>query len=260
MRMPFSFGERQEIAGIVRPRQMYMKGSLTYMQWKGWRGEFCYDAWQAEYYAGEFRAYELKGMRILEIGFGDGGFLAWARDRGANVCGTELIRDLVEAGKKKGFDVVCGEVDQAHELAGREFDLIVAFDVFEHIELPRLRVYMKMYRSLLSESGEVLCRFPNGQSPWGRTYQYADATHVSVLSAPVMDQICRETGLTVIEARNPYRVKGSGLRCLLRAILYSLRDALHFCLRKIYMLEPTFLDPNVVVRMGLSKRVSQEST
>jgi len=222
-----------------------------YMQWKGWHGGFFCDARQEECLSGEFKSYNLKGMKILEIGFGDGAFLAWARDHGAQVSGTELIHELVEIGKRKSFEVFHGQIDEVPDLAAREFDLIVALDVFEHIEIDRLKRLLKVLRNLLSERGEIICRFPNGESPFGRIYQHADATHVSVLSGPIMSQLCQEAGLAVIESRNAYRYRGTGLKRPLRQLLYVFRDSLHFCIDKIYLIGTTTLDPHIVVRIGL---------
>ena len=224
-----------------------------YMQWKGWQGEFSYDLRQEECFTAEFKNCSLKGLRILEIGFGNGAFLAWARKHGAHVSGTELILELVEIGRMKGIDVFHGQVDEVEQLTGREFDLIVAFDVFEHIEIERLKLHLKLLRNLLSERGEIICRFPNGESPFGRIYQHADVTHVSVLSGPIMSQLCQEAGLAVIESRNAYRYRGTGPKGFLRLILYLLRDVLHFCIDKIYLIGTTSLDPTTVVRIGLPK-------
>jgi len=224
----------------------------SYMCWKGWEGRFTYNTRQAECFSGEFKAYKLNGMNILEIGFGDGAFLAWAQKQGANVYGTELISELVEAGEKKGFKVFFGEIDQIRELMGRKFDLIVAFDVFEHIQVDKLKLHLRVLRDLLSQRGELICRFPNGESPLGRIYQHADITHVSVLSGPIMKQLCGEVSLEVIEYRNPYRFRGKGSKRLLRIASYVFRNMVHFCVAKAYLLGNTPLDPNVVVRIKRS--------
>jgi len=55
------------------------------MQWKGWQRGFTYGTRQAECFSGEFKNYNLKGLRILEIGFGDGAFLAGTRALGPHI-------------------------------------------------------------------------------------------------------------------------------------------------------------------------------
>ena len=50
-----------------------------YEKWKGWTSYFEFSAEEAEYFAGELRGIPLAGKSVLDLGFGSGGFLAWAR-------------------------------------------------------------------------------------------------------------------------------------------------------------------------------------
>ena len=66
-----------------------------YTQWKGWRGEFATTDREARYYAAELADVALAGRRVLELGFGNGNFLAWAREQGAQVTGTEVLLEFI---------------------------------------------------------------------------------------------------------------------------------------------------------------------
>src|ERR1700755_1345768 len=61
-----------------------------YAEWKRWDGAAAPDEKDARYFAAEFEGVALAGKRVLEIGFGNGRFLAWARDAGARVVGVEI--------------------------------------------------------------------------------------------------------------------------------------------------------------------------
>jgi hypothetical protein len=50
-----------------------------YADWKNWRGEFAPSDHEARYFAAELADVPLAGKRVLEIGFGNGSFLAGRR-------------------------------------------------------------------------------------------------------------------------------------------------------------------------------------
>jgi len=133
---------------------------------------------------------------VLEIGFGNGSFLAWAKAQGADVVGTEIDAPMIERARAKGFDAQPASL-VALAAVGQRFDLVVAFDVFEHWDKAELVENLKQIAALLRPGGLVLARFPNGQSPFGRVHQYGDLTHQTVLSASSVAQLARLTGFTL---------------------------------------------------------------
>ena len=172
-----------------------------YSDWKDWHGEFSPSDREARYFAAELSGIVLAGKRMLEIGFGNGSFLAWAKAQGADVVGTEIDAPMVERARVKGFDAQPASL-VALAAAGQRFDLVVAFDVFEHWDKAELVENLKQIAALLRPGGLVLARFPNGQSPFGRVHQYGDLTHQTVLSASSVAQLARLTGFTLVRVRN----------------------------------------------------------
>ena len=75
----------------------------NYTEWKRWDGVFAASDKEARYFAAEFADIPLRGRRVLEIGFGNGSFLAWAKGEGADVAGIELNEDMRDAARKNGF-------------------------------------------------------------------------------------------------------------------------------------------------------------
>lgn len=176
-----------------------------YTEWKEWRGDFRASARESRYFAAELASTPLAGRRVLEIGFGDGAFLAWAKAQGADIAGTETQAPLIAAARAKGFEAYPADLD-ALLAAGRRFDLVVAFDVIEHWDMQTLIANLKQIHALLDAGGLLLARFPNGQSPFGRVYQYGDITHRSVLSASSIGQVAQLTGFDVVRVGNAARV------------------------------------------------------
>jgi SAM-dependent methyltransferase len=79
----------------------------------------------------------LGDRRILEVGSGRGGELAWMRDLGAsprNLAGIDLLPDRVEAAKRAfpEFDLRAGNAEHL-PYADASFDLVLAITVFSSI-------------------------------------------------------------------------------------------------------------------------------
>lgn len=115
------------------------------------------------------------GMRVLEIGCGEGGVLKAFIDRGCTGVGVELDAPRVVLAKEyMGAELAANKVhfiskdiyqtDPVTELGGL-FDIIVLKDVIEHIhDQPRLIGWMKGF---LKPGGVVFFGFPPWQMPFG---------------------------------------------------------------------------------------------
>ncbi len=78
-----------------------------------------------------FRPYR-RNNRLLDVGCGAGSFmLAAARDNW-QVYGTEISQTAAEHVRKQGFDVFCGELENAN-YPDEYFDVIIASEVLEHV-------------------------------------------------------------------------------------------------------------------------------
>jgi SAM-dependent methyltransferase len=164
-----------------------------YAGWKGWR-EAAFgrcprtqrDIFDAEW--ARLRLGRPAGRRVLELGFGHGAFAGWCRSTGAVWLGVEANPLLVEWAGRAGFDATTALPE-----SGR-YDVVCAFDVFEHVPGEELPGLMTRLRGLLSPGGIVLARFPNGDSPLGLPHQYGDWTHCTVIGEGRWRQLAHETG------------------------------------------------------------------
>jgi len=172
-----------------------------YVQWKHWHGDFCASDRDVRYFAAEFSGIELNAKRVLEIGFGNGSFLAWAKAQGALVAGTEIDEVMLAHARAHGFDAYPAALDVLATATPR-FNLVVAFDVFEHWDKDTLIANLKCIATLLDAGGLLLARFPNGHSPFGRVHQHGDITHQTALSKSSMEQLAGMTGFTVVRVNN----------------------------------------------------------
>ncbi|MGJ0507154.1 MAG: class I SAM-dependent methyltransferase [Methylocystis sp.] len=205
-----------------------------YEVWKAWDKPFTYSAEDDAYFAGETRGIVVAGGRLLEVGYGSGSFLAWARDKGAEVAGVEIIPSLVEAAARAGIETLPPTLENIKTTIA-PFDTIVALDVFEHLTLGEIRHYLHACAALAAERCHLLLRFPNAQSPFGLAPQNGDATHVSQLSQGVFEQLIQDTPWRIVRYAPAYRLHGGGLfKRLRRWAQYAARDLISAFLNATY--------------------------
>jgi SAM-dependent methyltransferase len=168
----------------------------AYAQWKGWDetafGRF--NANDARYY--QWHVDRATGgrapRRVLEVGFGNGSFLGFGRDRGWEMTGVEVSPDLRARAEGAGYRAAADIDALTNE---PPFDLVVLFDVLEHIEADQLIAFMRKLRGLLAPHGAILLRVPNGDSPFGRRHQHGDLTHRVTIGEFMLRQIAAASDL-----------------------------------------------------------------
>ena len=219
----------------------------SYSEWKRWDGAFAATDKETRYFAAEFRDVPLQGRRVLEIGFGNGSFLAWAKSQGAAVAGLELNAEMRDAALRSGFVVFDATLA---ELATRDarYDLVVAFDVLEHWDARELVENFSAVRTLLSDGGIFVSRFPNGQSPFGRVNQHGDFSHKSTLSTYKIEYLAGVSGLDIVRIGNPCRVSSQpGMLASVRQWwLARRRRRIERTIARLYGVRRLPLDPNLV--------------
>ena len=137
---------------------------------------------QSGYFAAEVRKTKQPlpaGAKVLEVGFGKGRFLAYARSQQWQVTGTELNPHLALRGKAIGQDVQ--HTQDLAQWADGSFDLVVALDVLEHVPPSEALAFLRALFRVLRPGDCVLLRFPNADSPFGLAHQNADVTHLNAI-------------------------------------------------------------------------------
>ena len=107
----------------------------NYGQWKDWAPDGFMQPTPTErnYFADELRGAALAGKDVLEIGFGNGGFLRWARDAGATLFGTEVLQSAIDRAQAEGVTILPLDLSQSLPAHAGRFSVIAAFDVMEHL-------------------------------------------------------------------------------------------------------------------------------
>ncbi|WOO42921.1 class I SAM-dependent methyltransferase [Rubellicoccus peritrichatus] len=220
-----------------------------YREWKGWGGGLGLEKWKDRYFAGEIQRAGLeKSATILEIGFGDGEFLGWARKNGFNATGIEIIPQLVEVALSNGFDahlydIVSQDSDSKNPLSGRHYDAVFAFDVVEHLTPNQAKVLFQKLAKMLRPGGRVILRFPNGESLFYIPVQNGDYTHRMHVCQLKLEHLCLGTGLKLMKYSNAYRVANKRSTAWMKYLFFLFRDLVEIFIGYLYYNRRRPLDP-----------------
>ena len=211
----------------------------SYLDWKKWNRGCIEKAWQSRYFKKEIKRAELSSFKsVLEIGFGNGEFLAWARKCGANVVGIEVIDDLVERSRAEGFETYLWNAAKSNgvhnPLKGQKFDCVVGFDVIEHLRIEELLSVLSHFEELLNPGGKIIFRFPNGESPFSALIFNNDHTHRTLFTRRKLQYICINTSFEVASYRNSARVMQQSWLVWLKWLCFRARDLCELVLGYIY--------------------------
>jgi 2-polyprenyl-3-methyl-5-hydroxy-6-metoxy-1,4-benzoquinol methylase len=97
--------------------------------------------------------------RIFEVGCGDGNFLAYLREHGWDVHGSEYDAQTAALVRRRhGIDLLVGDVADAVP-PGAPFDVAAAYHVLEHVYRPA--EWLAAVRRMLGPSGTLHLQVPN---------------------------------------------------------------------------------------------------
>jgi 2-polyprenyl-3-methyl-5-hydroxy-6-metoxy-1,4-benzoquinol methylase len=157
----------------------------------------------AAYFASEVKGLAPVGrdpLRVLEIGFGNGRFLGWAAAQRYTTAGLEINERLVARANAHGFNAA-SSLDGLADSAPKEFDLIAAFDVLEHIQRDHLVGFLRQLRGCCHPETRLVFRFPNGDNPFALYLQNGDWTHRTGIGSHMIAQLADLAGYELVAVR-----------------------------------------------------------
>ena len=139
-----------------------------YEAWKGWGSDLflATTPHEASYFPRDFAGIPLEGRNLLEIGFGNGGFLAWAQSKGANIHGTEIIPTKLDLARRHGIALLSSDLKDNIPEYESYFDIVVALDVLEHLSIAEIEDVLDHLARLLKPGGMFSRAFSQRPEPF----------------------------------------------------------------------------------------------
>lgn len=102
------------------------------------------------------------GMRIFEIGCGQGNFLEPVANAGCVCAGLDINETAVAKARKRGLNVWTGTLHEYAEQCKEPYDVVFAFDLLEHIY--EIQPFMNAALRLLRPGGKLVLSMPNNDA------------------------------------------------------------------------------------------------
>jgi SAM-dependent methyltransferase len=237
----------------------------VYKEWKGWRAADFGRVTPEEslYFGCELQACgveRLAGWRVGELGYGNGAFAGWAREAGADWVGCESSPALQARAIEAGFEVLGVDSHFCAAWGRGALNLIVAFDVVEHLDLGAIRSFLQDAKDALKPGGLLLLRIPSGDSPFAAAIYRGDVTHRTLLGSSAVRQLACEIGLDVKQIRSPVlpTLGLSTTQVVRRAAVRLARWMTFAFIRTVLMGNKTaVLSPNMVVVLARPDNIDE---
>jgi len=192
-----------------------------------------------------------KGIRVLEIGCGEGGVLKPFLDKGAICVGVEFDKTRIENGEKwlseeikkgKLLFVIKDIYDTNEESLGGKFDVIILKDVIEHIhDQSKLLTRLKDF---LNKDGIIFFGFPPWQMPFGGHQQLSQSAlskvpYFHLLPRPFYKRILKLFNEKDHIVTDLLEIKDTGISIerfekIVKKTNYKVVDKIHYLFNPIY--------------------------
>ena len=162
-------------------------------------------------------------VRVLEVGCGDGHLLELARSHGfSDVEGIDLSIEQVERAHRLGRNFVrlADAITVLGEKETGSVDVLLAFDVLEHLPESALLPFLKAAKRTLSKGGRLLIHTINAQSPFFGRIRYGDFTHTTAFTPQSLRQLLLVAGFSRADALEDSPVI-HGAKSALRALAWK---------------------------------------
>jgi len=170
--------------------------------------------------------------RIVDIGCGHGALIHFLRQAGyENLSGFDRSPEQVAAAERLGISGVQERdiFDALESLPLGSCDVIVAFDVIEHLRKDEIQRFVDRIFRVLKPGGRFVVHTVNGESPMAGSVFYGDFTHETCFNRISIGQLLRATGFHSVacfeDAPVVHGLKSAVRFALWKAIRAALRSA-----------------------------------
>lgn len=175
---------------------------------------------------------DARSALILDIGCGYGAVIDAASRAGYHfVRGVDSSPEQVVSATRLGIDgVELGDaVESLLGYADDSLDVVVAFDVIEHLTMAELIKMTDEVRRVLRVNGRWIIHTTNGASPFFGAVRYGDLTHMGAFTETSLAQLVLSSGFSRVSSDEDEPV-AHGWRSVIRLIAWRcIRIVLRFC-------------------------------
>jgi len=145
---------------------------------------------------------------VLDIGCANGMLTAFLKQQGfSEVVGIDINSQLIEQARKNvDTEFVAGDAE-IFLRSGRQFDVIFALNIIEHIERDQLVDFMAAVYQALRPEGFVIVRTPNMNNIMASGHLADDLTHCTGLTEQSLNQLARLAGFERVVMLNQFRMQ-----------------------------------------------------
>jgi SAM-dependent methyltransferase len=140
---------------------------------------------------------------VVDVGSGRGEWLALLREAQVPASGVDANPAFVEAGRKRGLDMVQGDaVAHLEAMAPGSVDMVTAFHLIEHLDVDTLLALLAAAWRVLRPGGCVLLETPNPSNlRMAACDFYNDPTHRSPMPPDLTEFLVSASGFAEVEVR-----------------------------------------------------------
>lgn len=131
----------------------------------------------------------------LEVGCAEGGLLWLLAGDGWRVTGVEATPGYADYARQVFGLEVLGGLFKEVDVAGRQFDLVIALKVLEHSKQPV--EFLERVRRLLAPSAWLYLTVPNALRPDQDLNNFLASPHISLFTPATLEQMFRVAGLAI---------------------------------------------------------------
>lgn len=171
----YSFESCKKCSGIfANPMRSADKGWYESSEWYLFPAEASEDLkWYERFFLVDYYLY--KGKKVLNIGCGRNVFLKKLKESGCSITAIDINDSIIDFTKKVlGIEDAysCDVFEFIGSYKGEKFDIIIFFEVLEHLERPK--EFIANIKNILREDGAIILSVPNRERimPSNVTWDY----------------------------------------------------------------------------------------
>ncbi len=143
-----------------------------------------------------------KDAHIIDLGCGEGRIIYLLQRMGyTNVEGVDISESQLRIARQVSDRVVKADVLAYLKDTSKNYDLILSFDLIEHLKKDEVLKFLNLCEARLNTRGRLILQTPNASSPFFGDVRYGDFTHELCFTPRLLSQLTLRAGFADIECR-----------------------------------------------------------